>query len=182
MAEKNLQRNLEASETTDMAKTIKAPMVKSRFLNLTTIILGAALALAGCSKKTDSLEVGTFGYVYQNTLKTACIECHVPSGAAYASHGVLLDFSTQDTAYSTLLAKNVTGSSSTGTCSGIRIVSPSTPTSSYILGVLISSYHINNFAGVSGCTPYANHLSDQNLSSEEQTSLIQWIQGGALNN
>ncbi len=146
------------------------------------LVLGVLLVFSGCSKKTDSPAVGTFGYVYQNTLKTACIECHVPSGAAYASHGVQLDFSTQDTAYSTLLAKNVTGSSSTGTCSGIRIVSPSTPASSYLAGVLISSYHISNFAGVSGCTPYANHLSDQNLSAEEQTSLIEWIQGGALNN
>lgn len=146
------------------------------------VALPAALGLLlnGCSK-SEGPKSGTFGNVYANTLSTTCRSCHQPGGTAYASYNVLLDFSSQNNAYSTLLNRTVSGSSSVGTCGGIRIVSPSAPTSSYLAAVTVSSYSTSNFAGVSGCTPLNSHLTAYPLSSSEQTSLIAWINAGAPN-
>jgi hypothetical protein len=115
------------------------------------------------------------------TLKTACIECHVPTGAATVNNGVQLDFSTQALAYQTLTAKKVTGSTSSGICPNVSIVTAGDPTKSYLAAVLFAKYNATNFAGVSGCSPYSVHLQDQNISDAEQTSIINWITNGAKN-
>lgn len=138
------------------------------------------LLLNGCSQ-SEGPKSGTFGNVYANTLSTTCRSCHQPGGTAYSSYNVLLDFSSQNNAYSTLLGRTVSGTSSVGTCGGIRIVSPSAPTSSYLAAVTVSSYNTSNFAGVNGCTPLNSHLTAYPLSASEQTSLIAWINAGAAN-
>jgi hypothetical protein len=167
------------------------------------LILGALISssLVGCSRWPSSalrestspadfpvstsgpqaLDDGTFTNVYQNTLKTACIQCHVPGGAP-TNDGVKLDFTDQNTAYQTLMGSNVSGQISVGSCGGIKIVNPGNPASSYLAGVLFSEYNTDNFAGVSTCKPYTAHLTDQNLSADEKTAIISWIQSGAPNN
>lgn len=148
--------------------------------------LGASLLLLyfnGCGQTpTTTPASGTFSAVYVDTLSKACIECHVPSGAATAQDGVQLDFSSPTQAYNSLLNSTVHGSRSVGTCGSVKIVTVSNATTSYLAGVLFSDYYKSNFGGVSGCTPYAVHLQDQSLSADEKASIISWIKGGALNN
>jgi hypothetical protein len=143
--------------------------------------LAIALLLSACGKSTESTS-GTFTQVYTNTLSRACIECHKPGTAATDQDGVTLNFSTQATAFSTLLESTVRGASSTGTCGSVKIVTAGSVENSYLAGVLFTDYHKDNFAGVSGCTPYAVHLQNQNLSASEKTTILDWIRNGALNN
>ena len=164
--------------------------LKTAFLALVAIALsgGIATVFVGCGSQTGAdansvnYTAGTFTAVYNQTLKTACIECHVPSGSAYVNNGVLLDFSSQSNAFTSLRLRSVTGASSTGTCSGVMIVSSGQPANSYLVGVLNPAYNYANFGGHSGCTPYSAHLQDQNLSAAEQASIVSWIQQGASNN
>jgi hypothetical protein len=157
-------------------------LLMKNFLIRASIILGMVLVLCRCGSKTEeTTSSGTFSNVYSVTLKTACIQCHVPAGSATAA-GVTLDFSTQTTAYQTLTASVVSGGSTKNTCANISIVSAKNASKSYLAGVLFSSYNTSNFAGVTGCVPYSAHLTDQNISSDEQTSIINWINNGALNN
>ncbi len=151
-----------------------------------SLFLGLVLStvlLANCAKQQQPTSIApTFTNVYNNTLKSACVTCHDPSGAATVQNGVQLDFSTQATAYSTLTTKNVTGQTSSGICPGVHIVSAGNPATSYLAAVLFASYAKANFGGVTGCTPYSVHLQDQHLSSDEQATIIGWIQNGTLNN
>jgi hypothetical protein len=58
------------------------------------------------------------------------------------------------------------------------------PAASYFAAVLISEYRAttNGIGSDPDCVSYADHLEDQSLSSEEQSSITTWITGGALNN
>ena len=138
---------------------------------ITALVALAAVFIAGCGAK-DVPASGTFGNVYANTLNR-CSTCHQPAGSGSASP---LNFLTQITAYSTLLAYN---SVETG-CGSVRYVVPSTPQSSMLPAVLFADYFA--LVGVGGCSPYNVHLSNQALSASERTSLLAWISGGALNN
>lgn len=142
--------------------------------------VGILAVLPQCGTKT-SAPSGTFTAVYTNTLSTACGSCHVPGGAG-TTDGTTLDFTTQTTAYSTLLNSVVSGGSSKNTCPNIKIVVPGSPSTSYLVGTLITSYGGTAFetATGTGCSPYAGH--SVNLSADEETSLTAWIQNGALNN
>lgn len=152
-------------------------------LKTTTLLVGAALILTNCQKKEEDPAVGTFSHVYKKTLSTACVACHVPTGAVYAD-GVTLDFSSQVAAFQTLTTKKVaTPSNPSSSCKNtVSIVVAGNATNSYLAGVLFADHNTNHFAGVTSCQPYTAHLTDQNLSAEEKTSILQWIQGGALNN
>ena len=144
------------------------------------VILAVLVGLYGCGHGDSSEPTpGTFTYIYSKTLRTACVECHVSGGA---QNGVNFDFSTQALAYQSFSGSTAQGSSSIGTCGGIKNVNPGSAATSYLLGVINAAYHTNNFAGVGGCTPYAGHLSDQHLTSAEQDSIVTWITNGALNN
>ncbi|MCB9025054.1 MAG: hypothetical protein H6625_01945 [Bdellovibrionaceae bacterium] len=146
------------------------------------VLLSVSFLLVNCSEKNASTSATpSFTNIYNNVLSQSCVGCHAPGGDAYDNDGVLLNFSTQTTSYSSLTSLNVTGASSIGTCGGIPIVG-NTPETSYLVGVLFDDYHQNNFAGVSGCTPYSVHLSNQNLSASEKSEIINWITAGASNN
>jgi hypothetical protein len=125
---------------------------------------------------------GSFSGVYQVLSSNNCVSCHSPGGAAHDISGVELDLSSQASAYQALTSASVSGVSSSGICAGVRIVAPGNPASSYLLGVLFSSYNTSDFGGVSGCQPYSGHLQDTNLTQAEQASLTTWIQNGAPNN
>jgi hypothetical protein len=145
------------------------------------LALFVLLTLCHCGQApetTPTYTSGTFSSVYNVTLKTACIQCHVSPGI----NGVKLDFSTQALAYQTLLASKVTGNTTSGICPNVSIVVAGNVSKSYLAAVLIAKYNTPNFSSVSGCSPYSVHLQDQNLSAAEQTSLTDWISGGALDN
>ncbi len=146
---------------------------------LTTLCIGATLALSNCGKKDETST--TFATVYTETLSTSCVACHDTPGSG-AQNGAGLNFSSQALAYSTLTAGNVTATTSVGTCGSVRLVVASSPSTSYLLGTIIQGYSSSSFAGVTNCTPYAGHFSSLNLSSTQQNNLVSWIQGGAQNN
>ncbi len=145
------------------------------------VFVALMLMLSRCGQKDSGPASGTFSHVYTVTLKTACIECHVPTGAATVSNGVTLDFSTQAKAYSTLTGSVVTGQTSSGICANVKIVTASDLAKSYLAAVLFSDYNISNFAGKTGCSPDTTHLSRENLSAAEKTSITTWITNGAKN-
>ena len=151
------------------------------FLGLVCISLLITLARCGLVPDTTTPASGTFGSVYVALKSNNCTECHVPGGAATVA-GAQLDFTTQSTAYTTLLSKSVSATSSIGTCGSAKIVTAGDVSKSYLAAVLISSYSTSNFAGVTGCTPYSAHLTDTNMSAAEKTSVTDWIKNGALNN
>lgn len=156
------------------------------FLNrkrLTLATLVMAQILSGCGQlATPTATSGTFTSIYTSTLsKTTCVSCHEPGGSGYAN-GVTLDFSTQALAYQTLTSATVSNPSEKTNCSGVKIVYPSNASKSYLAAVLFSDYNANNFAGVSGCQPYTVHLQNLSLSADEKTSILNWINNGALNN
>lgn len=153
-------------------------------LSLALLLLAAPFLLTQCGKITTTTTPtsGTFASVYSILLSNNCNECHIPTGAATTNNHVTLNFTSATTAYTTLTQNSVTGASSTGTCGTVKIVSAGSLSKSYLIGVLVQSYNISNFAGVTGCTPYSTHLQDTHLSSSDQTSLTTWIQNGALNN
>lgn len=147
------------------------------FLIYFSLFSGSAL-LVSCGAPKDE---PAFTPVY-TILSSACIQCHQPGGSATANYGVSLDFTTQASAYSTLLAGNVSASTTSTICSGVKIVSAGSPSSSYLLGTVVSTYNVPNFAGKTGCTPSNhNNLYGINLSSAQQTTLINWVQSGATN-
>lgn len=150
------------------------------------ILLGSlVLILARCGSQltdTPAPASGTFGSVYNSLKSNNCTECHTPKGSATIDNHVALDFSTQALAYQTLTASTVSGTTSAGDCGGIKIVSPGNPSKSYLAAVLFKDYNTSGFADVTQCVPYNAHLTSFNLSSSEKTSIINWIQNGALNN
>jgi hypothetical protein len=159
--------------------------VRIVWIRIGTAFLASAgllpILLSGCGKESTTPAAGTFGNVYTVTLRTACANCHAPGGLP-TTQGCTLDFSSQAQAYSTLTGGTVAGSGEPTACLGLKYVVAGDPSSSYLVGVLNSTYHVNNFAGHSGCLPYATHLQDQNLTADEQSSIVSWIQGGAQNN
>ena len=163
-------------------------MKNLKYTFLLLLSLSTALLLHGCGSKDSSSTTaasGTFTNVYTTVLSTACIECHKPTGAATLQDNVKIDFSTQALAYSTLVTGSPTvhGASSVGTCANAKLVTPSTVATSYLAGTLFSTYDVNNFAQISGCTPYAGHLAmTLGITTDQQTSITTWIQNGAQNN
>lgn len=157
-----------------------------RLKNLSVIValflIAIVVARCGGDKKTSTSIQPTFTSIYSTILSQACIQCHVPSGVPYGS-GVLLDFTSKTTAYTTLTTKVASGPTSGAACTtnNISIISAGSPSNSFLMGVLFTSYWGTNFAGV-GCTPYNAHLSDQALGSAEKAALEQWITSGAANN
>ena len=141
-----------------------------------------AVTLPRCGKAPDPTPAsGTFGSVYAAMTSNNCQVCHVPGGNNNSS---TFDLTSKTTAYSTLVGPKVTGSVSKGTCGTVKLVVASSPSTSYLAGILFSTYNTANFGGASGCTTfYTGHTSiSQPLTTDQQTSLIAWIQNGALNN
>lgn len=153
-------------------------------------LLLASCGLPGCGKILDGLDgrtssqggkidatPGTFTHVYQATLSTACVQCHVP-GSDGGDH---LDFSDKGSAYRTLLGGAVSGHSSATICGGLKLIEPGVPRDSYLAAVLFAEYNAIGFGGVPECKPYSVHLEDQNLSDTEKSSILSWIRNGARN-
>lgn len=158
-----------------------------RFSALQKSFFGAALAvfafsLADCGQipLSTSPASGTFGSVYQSIQTSGCVECHAPGGSATLSNSTL-DFTSQASAYSSLIAASATSGGSN--CASLKDVVAGSPSTSYMLGALITAYR-DNFSTATGttCQPTNSHGLTVALSAEEQASLVAWIQNGALNN
>ncbi|MBF0314051.1 MAG: hypothetical protein HQK50_03305 [Oligoflexia bacterium] len=145
------------------------------FVSMATLFL----TLSGCGEKgPNTAGSSRFTGLYENTIKPNCASCHVPSGEVYREGKVLLDFSTKSSAYNTLTSK-LSVSPSAQYCEGIAYVTAGDPNSSYLAAILIESYSSVNFAGKVNCVPYNIHLMDQQLSEEEKSNIIAWINEGA---
>jgi len=152
-------------------------MQASRLVSLIGFV-ALALLLSRCGPKTPA--PGTFGSVYQVTLKTACIECHTPSTAATLNNGVVLDLTSQTTAYNTFFGF-VVGRVAKGSCGAVRLVVAGSTSTSYLPAALFSDFRTGvNMTGTPACQP---HTIDHNLnlSSAEKQSLLDWITSGAKN-
>jgi len=159
-----------------MKKQMKSLITNQRALAL--LVVSLLSIFTGCSetKKTeDSSLQPTFTSIYSK-LFVSCRNCHLGVGS---SSGVDdLDFSNLNQAYSDLfnLAKNPSNPSQ---CAGIYRVVRSEPNKSFLLGLILNTYNVNDFGGVPGCKPSVDHLSSLNFSDSEKSTLIQWIQQGA---
>jgi hypothetical protein len=138
-----------------------------------------AVVLSRCGQNYPSAPAGSFRDVYDIVKKSNCNECHVPTGAAWKEDGVRLDFGTAKDAYSTLTKNIVTGKSSKTICKDVKIVTPGKVDKSYFLAVLDETVYREDFAGKKGCSPYATHLTDTNLSDAQKSSIRKWIENGA---
>ncbi|MBF0297326.1 MAG: hypothetical protein HQK51_01315 [Oligoflexia bacterium] len=134
----------------------------------------------GCSKNNDTaIPASRFTNLYENTFKPNCIRCHVPGQDPYDNLGVKLDFSTKEKAHSTLTTLKCAGQSSTF-CADIPYVTARDLNQSYLVAILNRTYNnITNYAGKVNCVPYNIHIIDQHLTTEEQNSIIAWINEGA---
>jgi hypothetical protein len=179
----------------DMKTILKSrPLLASRMKIVLQLAAVAALTviLSNCGSKMSSQPTsqtaldstpGTFTNVYQIfTQSHNCNQCHVPGAPAYDQNGVKFDLTSQATAFSTLVNQAISGQSSTGICGGVLEVVPGSPQTSYLAAVLDQAYNTASFAGVSSCAPFNGHLQSENLSADEISSIVSWIQGGAQNN
>lgn len=142
-------------------------------------VMMASGFLVSCSKDpgTSSTEVSpTFTSLYTNVFGSlTCVNCHQPGGSAYTDGVNTLDFTSSSAAYNGLLA-TVQSPSNPSQCGSVKRVLSGSPTSSYLLGTLFSDYNIDDFAGSSGCRPYAHTI---NLGASTKNAIVQWIQNGA---
>ncbi len=152
-----------------------------RALNFIGGLTLVSILYTSCGERgTDSVEP-TFSSLYANYFSSACVQCHSPGTDAY-DDGVLFDFTTQESAYDSLLSRTVTSPSNPGLCLGVKIVDAGNAKNSYLTGVLLGSYNTNNFAGVSGCRPDQGHINRNDFPSSAQSALLNWINEGAQNN
>jgi len=151
-----------------------------------TALLGAALAL-GCGDTLDALESGdTFGGIYERieALPTTCSDCHAP-GAQGQVAGIegTQDWSTRDTAYTTLrgdasdLIGNFAG------CNGVPLLGESAETS-LLIASLDETVRVNfTVPGNADCN--ADAISDQTaklggpLPDDLLQDLKDWVDSGA---
>lgn len=161
---------------------MKKAQIKCSLSLIFTLLALGSLIFSGCSENKSNSNVDpTLTDLYSKVFSQSCISCHVPGQSAYDLNGVTIDFTSKDLAYQTLVSKTVSGTSSTGTCGSAYEVVPGSETQSYLVAVLISSYSTDNFAGISGCTPYAGHHENSYLTDEAKSALVQWVQNGANN-
>jgi hypothetical protein len=150
------------------------------------LLAGLVLILARCGNNSGPAS-GTFGNVYQNTLSKECVQCHQPGSSQGFNAGTHLDFSTQAQAYATLTSGSTSKVSSTDAatgCPGVAIVVASNPSASYLTATLFSDQAAKYQSSPAGCTSPYNHITTQNinLSTDEENSIVTWIQNGAQNN
>lgn len=141
------------------------------------LLLGLIFILIGFScSKDEAPPTSRFTTFYDNVMKTNCRSCHIPGGEAYDRYAVRLDFSTKETAHSTLTTLNSL-SPSTANCSGIPYATARDVNRSYLVAMLVDSYNnTNNYAGAS-CTPLNTHIDK--LTQTEKDSIVSWINEGA---
>ena len=136
------------------------------------LLCASFLFLGSCSKDDGSSSSSSFDPIY-STYFVTCKNCHLGSG----STGTVLDFSTADAAYASLVGKTALSPSSSS-CAGAQFVVTSAPDTSYLLGTLdVSLQGSGNFQSLPGCTPDTTHTTY--LTAQEIAAVKSWISGGA---
>jgi hypothetical protein len=166
-----------------------------RTLRLAGIVcLTLILARCGDNSKRSAIEPadsrldsGTFSSIYQNTIQSECIQCHQPGQSSGVQAGTSLDFTSQSQAYATLTSgatSLVSSIDESGSCQGAAIIVAGNPAQSYFAATLFPDWaqRYSN-PGFPNCSPYSHEVHQNlNLSSDEENSIITWIQNGAQNN
>ena len=127
-------------------------------------------ALTACGDILPTVP-GTFSDVYKNTLSGTCLGCHDGTDPQKSN----LDFSTQATAYATLVGTTVTGDQSSAACGSQTLVSASSPDTSYMLATLFDDYR----TAFTACDAYVHETVS--ITDSQKSSMVDWITNGAAN-
>ena len=143
------------------------------------VLLSASIAMfhIGCTEETEGFTALYEGYFQK------CAECHSPDGMGRTDDiEKNLDFTTQDTAYSTITSKSASGMvGNTADCNGVSFITSGKANASLILAVLDENVRegfasgacdkntISDMANKSGSDPNQAFLDD----------LKAWINDGA---
>jgi len=150
---------------------------KSPLARLATCALFLTVLLFTACQKQESIEP-TFSSIWEHRLSKSCANCHQP-GAQADQANVHIDFRDKLAAYNGLLASYVKGLTGSTTCNSVKLVTGGFPEQSYLVGILVSAYNKNNFAGQIGCQPINDHIEGQYASPAEQEAILNWILSGA---
>jgi len=129
-------------------------------------------------------EAGTFTGVYEEYF-VECANCHAP-GALGATSDIekSLDFSTEDSAYSTLMGSASGLSGNQAACNGVKFVVAGDPSTSLVVAVVDEDVRqAFDLPGNADCN--ADSISDMTVKvgfapgSTFLDSLKQWIESGA---
>ncbi len=149
--------------------------MRSHKADLLTCLLVMGFVV-GCGSKKEILGSNpTFSSLYTGLFSKSCVTCHQPGGSAWTD-GINLDFSSQPAAYSSLTSLRSTALH----CTSLSLVQSGSPSRSVLLAVLFDDY--STIAGTS-CVGDAIHRDQNgNTASGDKSSLVSWIEQGALNN
>jgi hypothetical protein len=151
-------------------------MKKSHIFYMATIV--TLLSQCGSdSSETKAPATLSFTSLHQANVFSDCKTCHVPEGEVY-TNGVEIDFTSLDTAYTTLTTLK-SASPSNAACSDIDYVTARTPTSSYLAAVIIEEFNTSGFADKENCEPYNVHIEESYLTTAQQNDVKKWITDGA---
>ena len=167
--------------------TVRPRLALPRLSGWPLLLLGAAFAL-GCGETIDALESGdTFGRIYESLEEGAtapCSSCHAPGAPGRtADIETTQDWSTRDTAYTTL-RENAAGliGNSAG-CNGVPFIGTSADTS-LLVAALDETVRLDFVApGNPDCN--ADAVADQTikiggpLPNDVLQELKDWIDDGA---
>ena len=139
-----------------------------------------ATSLFACAPE----EAGTFAGVYEEYL-VECANCHAPEALGATSDiEKSLDFSTEDSAYSTLMGSATGLSGNQAACNGVKFVVAGDPSSSLVVAVVDEDVRqAFDLSGNADCN--ADSISDMTVKvgfapgSSFLDSLKKWIEDGA---
>lgn len=166
--------------------TLCSPIAVPKPLGGSLLLLGAALAL-GCGDTLDALESGdTFGRIYESLegSPTGCSNCHAPGAPGRtADIETTQDWSTRDTAYTTLRGNAAGLVGNFADCNGVPFIGTSAETS-LLVAALDETVRLNFVApGNPDCN--ADTIADQTVkiggpvSDDVLQELKDWIDSGA---
>jgi hypothetical protein len=143
--------------------------------------------LAGCSAAEEAVGAatgggGSFDTVYSTVLSKNCKGCHGPNAPGYNPGDTesTLDFTTADTAYTTLLGKAAGLSGNSAACNGVSFVVPGNAAGSLLMASIDATTRRAFVSG--GCnkdTVAAMEGRGGALSAAQVEAVRSWISGGA---
>ena len=172
---------------TSFRPTLCLPLAVSKPLGGSLLLLGVALAL-GCGETIDALESGdTFGRIYESLEEGStapCSDCHAPGAPGRtADTESTQDWSTRDTAYTTLRGEAAGLVGNFAGCNGVPFIGSSADTS-LLVAALDENVRMDFVApGNPDCN--ADAVADQTLKIGDQLpgdvlqELKDWIDDGA---
>jgi hypothetical protein len=143
--------------------------------------------LAGCSAAEEAVGAasgggGSFDTVYSTLLSKNCKGCHGPNAPGYNPGDTesSLDFTTADTAYTTLMGKAAGLSGNSAACNGVSFVVPGNAGASLLMASIDSTTRRAFSSG--GCTKdtvAAMETRGGALTAAQVEAVRAWINGGA---